>query len=160
MIQILYEIMIQVPNYDSHTAPAAGGGGAAGPNGNGTPLRASNAPPTRDVLASQLTQLSSALQAVHRVSAHPAAAENLPSLPYELIQYVEGGRNPDIYTREFVELVRRQNQLMRGKMHAFSSFRDVLAREMGEALPELRDDVAQVVRGTGGEWPLREEAGQ
>lgn len=155
MIQILYEIMIQVPNYDSHTAPAASS------NGNGTPLRAaSNAPPTRDVLASQLTQLSSALQAIHRVATHPAAPENLPSLPYELIQYVEGGRNPDIYTREFVELVRRQNQLMRGKMHAFASFRDVLAREMGEALPELRDDVAQVVKGTGGEWPLKEEAGQ
>ncbi|KAI3393324.1 hypothetical protein diail_4457 [Diaporthe ilicicola] len=157
VIQILYEIMIQVPNYDSHTAPAASA------NGNGTPLRAaasSNAPPTRDVLASQLTQLSSALQAIHRVSTHPAAPDNLPSLPYELIQYVEGGRNPDIYTREFVELVRRQNQLMRGKMRAFGSFRDVLAREMGEALPELRDDVAHVVRGTGGEWPLREEAGQ
>ncbi|POS77514.1 hypothetical protein DHEL01_v204092 [Diaporthe helianthi] len=157
VIQILYEIMIQVPNYDSHTALASG---AAGPNGNGTPLRGSNAPPTRDVLASQLTQLSSALQAIHRVSSHPAAAENLPSLPWELIQYVEGGRNPDIYTREFVELVRRQNQLMRGKMHAFSSFRDVLAREMGEALPELKDDIAQVVRGTGGEWPLKEEPSQ
>ncbi|ROW04643.1 hypothetical protein VPNG_07421 [Cytospora leucostoma] len=175
VIQILYEIMIQVTNYDAHLAPPSSSttttttATIGTPNGNSTPLRtpihpsssssstshnANSAPPTREVLASQLGQLSSALQSVSRVSAHPSAAALLPSLPFELIQYVEGGRNPDIYTREFVELVRRQNQLMRGKMHAFAGFRDVLAGEMAEALPELGEDVARVVRGTGGEWPL------
>lgn len=155
-------MMIQVTNYDSHLAPATSG---STPNGNSTPLRTPNPPgnaappPTRDVLAAQLHQLSAALQAVHRASAHPSAPAALPSLPFELIQYVEGGRNPDIYTREFVELVRRQNQLVRGKMRAFGAFRDVLAGEMGEALPELREDVGRVVRGTGGEWPLRDGAG-
>ncbi|ROV99065.1 hypothetical protein VMCG_06677 [Cytospora schulzeri] len=160
VIQILYEIMIQVTNYDSHLAPPTTGSNT--PNGNSTPLRTpfpNNAPPTREVLASQLNQLSSALQSVHRVSTHPSAPAALPSLPFELIQYVEGGRNPDIYTREFVELVRRQNQLMRGKMRAFGGFRDALAREMGEALPELREDVGRVVQGTGGEWPLRDGTG-
>jgi mediator of RNA polymerase II transcription subunit 10 len=67
-----------------------------------------------------------------------------------LVQYVENGRNPDIYTREFVELVRRLNQLTRGKMHAFSDFRDVLAREMSSALPEVAEDVRMVVERTGG----------
>lgn len=75
----------------------------------------------------------------------------MPSVPPELLEYVENGRNPDIYTREFVELVRRGNQLMRGKMRAFGEFRDVLAREMGSALPELRGDVERVVRETGGD---------
>ncbi|KUI55592.1 Mediator of RNA polymerase II transcription subunit 10 [Cytospora mali] len=163
VIQILYEIMIQVTNYDAHLAPTSS---SNTPNGNSTPLRtpiptttttsSSNAPPTREVLASQLNQLSSALQSVHRVSTHPSAPTALPSLPFELIQYVEGGRNPDIYTREFVELVRRQNQLMRGKMRAFGDFRDVLAREMGEALPELREDVGRVVQGTGHCWTLQD----
>ncbi|KUI65192.1 Mediator of RNA polymerase II transcription subunit 10 [Cytospora mali] len=164
VIQILYEIMIQVTNYDAHLAPTSS---SNTPNGNSTPLRppistttsSSNAPPTREVLAPQLNQLSSALQSVHHVSTHPSAPTALPSLPFELIQYVEGGRNPDIYTREFVELVRRQNQLMRGKMRAFGDFRDVLAREMGEALPELRGDVGRVVQGTGGVWPLKEDTG-
>ncbi|ROV94474.1 hypothetical protein VSDG_05925 [Cytospora chrysosperma] len=162
VIQILYEMMIQVTNYDAHLAPPTTTSSGTTPNGNSTPQRGplpNSAPPTREVLASQLHQLSAALQAVHRVSAHPSAPAALPSLPLELIQYVEGGRNPDIYTREFVELVRRQNQLMRGKMRAFAGFRDVLAREMAAALPELRDDVGRVVQGTGGEWPLREEMG-
>uniref|UniRef100_A0A8H7TQ24 Mediator of RNA polymerase II transcription subunit 10 n=1 Tax=Bionectria ochroleuca TaxID=29856 RepID=A0A8H7TQ24_BIOOC len=65
----------------------------------------------------------------------------------ELLAYVENGRNPDIYTREFVETVRRGNQLLKGKLHAFGSFRDVLAAEMAAAMPELRQDVD---RGEGG----------
>lgn len=71
-------------------------------------------------------------------------------VPPELVQYVEDGRNPDIYTREFVELVRRGNQLMKGKQAAFGAFRDVLAEQMNMAMPELRDDVARVVAATGG----------
>lgn len=63
---------------------------------------------------------------------------------------MDNGRNPDIYTREFVELARRGNQLMKGKMDAFASFRDVLAGEMVNALPELREDVGLVLESTGG----------
>jgi mediator of RNA polymerase II transcription subunit 10 len=99
--------------------------------------------------------LSSSLQTLHATT---STNPSLPSVPPELLEYVENGRNPDIYTREFVELVRRGNQLMRGKMHAFGEFRDVLAREMASALPELRDDVERVVRETGGR-PLAEVNG-
>jgi mediator of RNA polymerase II transcription subunit 10 len=74
-------------------------------------------------------------------------------VPPELLEYVENGRNPDIYTREFVELVRRGNQLMRGKMHAFGSFRDILADHIHAAMPELRDDVERVCEATGGKSP-------
>ena len=56
-----------------------------------------------------------------------------PSIPNLLIGYVENGRNPDIYTREFVEGTRRTNQIMRGKTTAFASFRDILAGEMEAA---------------------------
>lgn len=162
--------MIQVANYDAHTAPPA-------TNGNSTPSRSAltpsssgggnnnpiASPPTREVLAAQLTQLSSALQAVGRLADAAQAVDGgrgLADVPLELITYVDGGRNPDIYTREFVELVRRENQLMRGKARAFGSFRDVLAREIASANPELRDDVAAVVAGTGGEWPLKPEGSQ
>lgn len=42
---------------------------------------------------------------------------------------------------------------MRGKMHAFRDFRDILAGEMEAALPELRDDIRRVVDATGGPGP-------
>jgi len=109
--------------------------------------------PSRDALANDMATLGSSLQTIHRAA---VAVGPDPGVPETLIHYVENGRNPDIYTREFVELVRRLNQLMRGKMHAFTSFRDVLAREMDGALPELRDDVRRVVEATGG---IKQEGG-
>jgi len=45
-------------------------------------------------------------------------------------------------------------------MHAFGEFRDLLAREMTVALPELKEDVKKVVVETGGRWPLPEEEGE
>jgi mediator of RNA polymerase II transcription subunit 10 len=94
---------------------------------------------------------------VHSTASNPNFA--LPAVPPELLQYVDNGRNPDIYTREFVELARKGNQLMKGKQEAFASFRDVLAGEMGKALPELREDVGRVLDETGGvkEEVLKEE---
>ena len=80
-------------------------------------------------------------------------------MPPELLQYVDQGRNPDIYTREFVELARRGNQLMRGKEKAFEAFRDCLAREMLAALPELGPDVEAVVAATGGRAEGEGDAG-
>ena len=93
--------------------------------------------------------LSRSLQAIHASASSPHGGA-LPSVPPELLEYVENGRNPDIYTREFVELVRRGNQLMRGKVRAFAAFRDVLAEQMAQGMPELRADVERVLEATGG----------
>jgi len=71
-------------------------------------------------------------------------------LPPEIIDYVDAARNPDIYTREFVELVQRGNQDLKGKAEAFASFRDILAREMRSAMPECRREVDRAVVATGG----------
>jgi mediator of RNA polymerase II transcription subunit 10 len=81
---------------------------------------------------------------------HATAPDIKVQIPPEIIQYVDDSRNPDIYTREFVEMARRQNQLMKGKAEAFASFRDVLAEQMWTALPELQRDVKEVVNQTGG----------
>ncbi|KAK3322597.1 putative mediator of RNA polymerase II transcription subunit [Apodospora peruviana] len=127
VIQDLYQVMGQVANYDSAGRPS------------------------KEALAHDLSTLDSSLQQVYRRAT--TSSSNSPLIPEPLIQYVENGRNPDIYTREFVELVRRLNQLARGKMHAFRTFRDVLAHEMDAALPELRDDTRRVVEATGGPGP-------
>ncbi|RDA94314.1 hypothetical protein CP533_3793 [Ophiocordyceps camponoti-saundersi (nom. inval.)] len=124
IIQDLYQVMVQVTTYD-----------AAGKS-------------SREVLSNEIKTLANSLQTLHASAS--SSQNNLPSVPPELLEYVENGRNPDIYTREFVELVRRGNQLMRGKMYAFRSFRDVLAGEMLAAMPELREDVATVLEATGG----------
>ncbi|KAI3336482.1 transcription factor subunit Med10 of mediator complex-domain-containing protein [Xylariaceae sp. AK1471] len=133
-IQSLHNIMVQISLYDSTTPSSS------------SSSQSPSSRTSRDVLAAELTALSRSLQTIHRTS----TTRTLPQVPPELVQYVDNGRNPDIYTREFVELVRRGNQLMRGKQSAFASFRDVLAGEIENAMPELRDDAAKVVAATGG----------
>ncbi|KAI1769006.1 mediator complex, subunit Med10 [Hypoxylon sp. FL1150] len=150
VIQTLTNIMVQVTNYDATTSS---GGSTPGHHNNNINSN-TNSRPSRDVIAHELRTLSSHLQTIHSLGSSSQQQQRLPQVPPELVQYVDNGRNPDIYTREFVELLRRSNQLMRGKQSAFASFRDVLAAEMDKALPELRDDVARVVaattNGTGG----------
>ncbi|EME49304.1 hypothetical protein DOTSEDRAFT_19766 [Dothistroma septosporum NZE10] len=96
-------------------------------------------------MITEIKRLVSNLQAITQTS------KSLPThLPIEIIQYVENGRNPDIYTREFVELVMRYNQQQKGRSEAFAAFRDILGREIMSGIPEIRDDVKQVVIATGG----------
>ncbi|KAK3110931.1 RNA polymerase II mediator complex subunit [Teratosphaeriaceae sp. CCFEE 6253] len=78
-------------------------------------------------------------------------SRRLPTrIPLDIIQYVELSRNPDIYTREFVELIMKYNQQLKGRTEAFASFRDILGREMASAIPEIKEDVQQIVALTGG----------
>lgn len=71
-------------------------------------------------------------------------------LPPEIIDYVERSRNPDIYTREFVELVQRLNQQLKGRSLAYADFRDTLAKEMITAFPDCQEEIKKTVESTGG----------
>ena len=126
-IQSLYQMMVQTVAYDAVPSP----------------LR------SRDVLARELRAYAAALAAVHAAAAAPGA-DGLGAIPPEPVMYIENGRNPEIYTREFVELIRRNNQLLRGRRLAYGRFRDTLADQIRAALPELRPHVDRVVAATGG----------
>ena len=71
-------------------------------------------------------------------------AQRLPTyIPEEVINYVEDARNPDIYTRQMVELVMRYNQVLKGRSEAFASFRDILGQQMMVGIPEINGDGRQ-----------------
>lgn len=85
-------------------------------------------------------------------------ASALPDqIPPEIIDYVDSGRNPDIYTREFVELVQKGNQYLKGRSEALTGFRDALAEEMVKAWPEMKTDVDSVLQSSNTEQNKREE---
>lgn len=142
IIQDLFQIMVQVNTYDQFGRPG------------------------KDVLESSFSQLSKSISTIYQtantdlkphisntvtttssttITPSDERTIQLPEVPAELIQYVDNGRNPDIYTREFVELARKSNQLMKGKIEAYAQFRDILASEMCKALPELEADVMLVL---------------
>ena len=70
-------------------------------------------------------------------------------IPPEVTAYVESSRNPDVFTREFVELVQRMNQMLKGRSEAYRLMRDTLAKDIIAAIPELKDEVLRVGRSTG-----------
>ncbi|CAK7215587.1 RNA polymerase II mediator complex subunit [Sporothrix bragantina] len=141
-IQSLYNVMLHTSAYDAA--------------GNHTSL---------DALVAEVRILSQALRDVNEVAEQDGGATSLesstvgrglPAIPRDLVQYVEAGRNPDIYTREFVELVRRTNQLRAGKRGAFAQFRDTLAGQIRSALPELSGDVDRIMGATAETQPQGE----
>lgn len=87
-------------------------------------------------------QLSSSLSALS------IASSTLPtSLPPEIIEYIDQGRNPEIYNRELVEALQKSNQFLKGKSEAFAGFRDMLAEEIIKVKPEAEDEVKGVLEG-------------
>ncbi|KAK6331109.1 RNA polymerase II mediator complex subunit [Orbilia brochopaga] len=105
-----------------------------------------DAPNPADIIITQVKDLVAKFD--HLQVAAEAVSDY--SIPREVIGYVEHGRNPDIYTREFVELAIKQNQYLNGKQRAFMDFRDVLAEHINTTFPELRENVDEVLQNTGG----------
>lgn len=70
------------------------------------------------------------------------------------MSYVENSRNPDIFTREFVETVQRMNQMLNGRIDAYRMLQEQLAWQVSNAIPELKEDVISVVEATGGKVPV------
>lgn len=101
-----------------------------------------------DEITQTLSNLSESLTYLQNISTHPELAK--VKVPKELIQYVEDGRNPDVYTRQFVEIVVQENQVVKGKAEAFRGFGECLLKEAGEAFPELEAELAKIGEGMKG----------
>lgn len=95
----------------------------------------------RQALIQNLVRLSETAPSVHI------------DIPPEVTNYVESSRNPDIYTREFVELVQRTNQMLKGRQEAYRFLQEQIAWQLSSAVPELKNDVARVVEASDGKVP-------
>ncbi|SCU98649.1 LAFA_0G19350g1_1 [Lachancea sp. 'fantastica'] len=69
-------------------------------------------------------------------------------VPMEVLQYIEDGRNPDVYTRDFVEAIRRSNQYQRAKMNGLKQLRDSLAEKIVAEFPDMQDSVKDILQRT------------
>ncbi|KAH7082134.1 mediator of RNA polymerase II transcription subunit 10 [Paraphoma chrysanthemicola] len=74
-------------------------------------------------------------------------------IPPEVTNYVENSRNPDIFTREFVETVQRMNQMLKGRSDALQMLQEQIAWQLTNVIPDLKDDVTKAVESTGGHMP-------
>lgn len=98
---------------------------------------------SKEGLANQLNKLISLLKGLSIQSHSPPI-----QIPLDIIQYIEDGRNPDIYTREFIEVIRKVNQFLNGKSRAFSQFQSTLASQITKEFPQLEPNVNLVLETT------------
>ncbi|CAK9436094.1 uncharacterized protein LODBEIA_P06520 [Lodderomyces beijingensis] len=71
-------------------------------------------------------------------------------LPIDVISYVEDGRNPDIYTREFVEVSAKSNARLKGKMLAFKKLQGVLSAKLKREFPRLETAIDEIEKKSNG----------
>jgi len=102
-------------------------------------------PTTESAMKTEISTLIKNLVDLTRTAPHLAT-----EIPPEVVSYVERSRNPDVYTREMMENLQRNNQLLKGKSEAFAQLRDILAKEIMTAIPDVQGDVRRVVEATGG----------
>lgn len=69
-------------------------------------------------------------------------------IPIDVLTYIEDGRNPDIYTREFVEVTAKLNARLKGKMLGFERLCNILGDKLVEEFPHLADGVADIKKRT------------
>ncbi|KTW31467.1 hypothetical protein T552_00109 [Pneumocystis carinii B80] len=69
-------------------------------------------------------------------------------VPRDVIDYIEEGRNPDVYTRQFCELVQKDNQYVNGKSIAITDFRNILAQDIKNNFPNIANEVEKILRNT------------
>ncbi|GMM35036.1 mediator complex subunit [Saccharomycopsis crataegensis] len=96
-------------------------------------------------LAYRLNQTVEQLQSL--TNSHKAELSQIP-IPMDVLHYIEDGRNPNVYTREFVESTKKSNQHLRGKSIAFKQLRDILGNKIAVEFPELTDTIEHVYKRT------------
>lgn len=114
---------------------------------------------TRDVLVNKMQELSQSLTRLARESSSNTITNTF--VPPEVVDYVDDGRNPDIYRRDLVEVVQRGNAVLNGKMNAFGSFSKTFADDVRRMSPEMAKAVDEImgVSGDGAEVALKQENG-
>ena len=101
-------------------------------------------PTTQDLLVDKLTDLTQSLAELKRLTSAAESPNNYiqqVAIAPEIVDYVDDGRNPDIFTRDFVEIVQRGNAVVNGKQQAFRGFTEVFAQKLKEGIPGVNGQV-------------------
>lgn len=67
-------------------------------------------------------------------------------VPQDVLEYIEAGRNPNVYTRQFSEAVARESQSLHGKMAAHEDFAVVLGGCIERQIPDLGAQVGSALQ--------------
>lgn len=109
-------------------------------------------PETQNLLIDKIGDLTEKLVHLKDLT-DPQVSPNNPihnvRIAPEIVDYVDEGRNPDIFTREFVENVQRGNAVINGKKQAFKDFSVIYAQKLKEGIGGVDRQVDRIMHNAG-----------
>ncbi|KAK7892755.1 RNA polymerase II mediator complex subunit [Exophiala xenobiotica] len=109
-------------------------------------------PETQNLMVDKMTDLAESLSRLQTLTSPRESPQNPihnVQVAPEIIDYVDDGRNPDIFTRDFVENVQRGNAVVNGKQQAFRDFTEIYAQALREGLPGTSRQVDKIMENLG-----------
>uniref|UniRef100_A0A673SV45 Mediator of RNA polymerase II transcription subunit 10 n=1 Tax=Suricata suricatta TaxID=37032 RepID=A0A673SV45_SURSU len=58
------------------------------------------------------------------------------TVPLEVFEYIDQGRNPQLYTKECLERALARNEQVKGKIDTMKKFKSLLIQELSKVFPE------------------------
>lgn len=110
---------------------------------------ASFRPENQDGLNRKVEDLAISLRKLDEQVSDPTNPIHNIKIAPDIIDYVDDGRNPDIYTRDFVELVQRGNAVLNGKRKAFRNFSKIFAKALKDNFDGMDEEVDMIMDNAG-----------
>ncbi|KAF7996748.1 hypothetical protein HCN44_002394 [Aphidius gifuensis] len=88
-------------------------------------------PQTQSVLNSKIQSLVSGLQEVDKLKSQVQDVH----VPLEVFDYIDQGRNPQLYTKDCIEKALTKNEEVKGKIDAYRKFKANMLVELNRVFP-------------------------
>ncbi|XP_029797152.1 mediator of RNA polymerase II transcription subunit 10 [Suricata suricatta] len=83
------------------------------------------ASPPRNFIVTGLQDIDKCRQQLHDIT-----------VPLEVFEYIDQGRNPQLYTKECLERALARNEQVKGKIDTMKKFKSLLIQELSKVFPE------------------------
>lgn len=85
----------------------------------------------QSVLNQKINQVVSSLKDIDKLKDNI----NNVQLPIEVFEYIDSGKNPQFYTKDYMEKALSKNEEVKGKIDYYKSFKRILIEELTRVFP-------------------------
>lgn len=96
-------------------------------------------PGCQEILNTKLNSLIESMQEIEKSKSNVADVE----VPAEIFQYIDQGRNPQLYTKDCLEKVGQKKDEVESKINAYKDFKRILQEQLKKELPQTMEKHSQ-----------------
>lgn len=95
---------------------------------------------SQGVLNQKINSMIDNMREIEKCKTHVQDIE----VPLEVFEYIDQGRNPQLYTKDCLEKAQEKNQQVNGKIDAYKDFRSLLVDELSKQFPKELEEYQQI----------------